>query len=72
MDKYAYAEKVLKSRKAIVIDNKLMKGLGYEDTRTFFEQMGNWGYNTDFGYLPEAADLRVQSYLRAFIRSFLD
>lgn len=71
--KYDYAAKVLKSRKPIVVNNALMRGLGYDNTRDFFEELGNWGYNKDFGELPESADTNVQSYLRAFIRDcFID
>lgn len=73
MTKYEYAEKVLKSRKPIVVGNALMKGLGYDSTRDFFEELGNWGYNTDFGRFPDATDTNIQSYLRAFIRDcFID
>lgn len=56
----------------IEIDNSLMRDLGYDSTRDFFYALGNWGHNTDFGTLPSTADDRVQTYLRAFIRSQLD
>lgn len=58
--------------KTIEINNELMKKLGYDNTRDFFAALGNWGHNTDFGYLPERADTSVQTYIRYFIRSFLD
>lgn len=67
-----FATKVLKSRRAIIVNDRLMKGLGYTDTRSFFEVLGNWGYNTDFNTISPAAEDRTQSYLRAFVRSFLD
>lgn len=63
-----FAQRLLKSRRAIVINDALMHGLGYESTRDFFRELGDWGHCKDFGELPEAADVRVQSYLRAFIR----
>lgn len=67
-----FAKKILASRKAIKVNDELMRGLGYSETRELFAAMGNWGDNTDFNTIPEAADTRVQSYLREFIRSFTE
>ena len=67
-DTEKFARRILKTRGAIRINNALMRGLGYDDTRTFFEQLGNWGYNSDFGRFQDAADTRVDSYIRLFIR----
>lgn len=64
--------KELLKPKNIEINQQLMKKLGYDNTRDFFSALGNWGYNTDFGYLPESVDTSVQSFVRQFIRSFLD
>ncbi len=73
IDNEKFARKILKTRGAIRIDNALMRGLGYEDTREFFKQLGDWGYTTDFGRFSEAADTRVDSYVRHFIRDcFID
>lgn len=73
MDKYDYAVKVLKTRKVIPINTALMRGLGYDSTRDFFKDLGDWGYSADFGRFPNATDDKVQSYLRAFIREvFID
>ncbi len=58
--------------KVITIDNGLMKKLGYDNTRDFFAALGNWGYNTDFNTIPASCDDLVQSFVRAFIRTFLD
>lgn len=66
-----FARSVLKNR-TIVVDGKLMRGLGYTETRDFFEALHYWGYNTDFGMLPPSADTSIQVYLRHFIRSFID
>lgn len=63
-----FAKNLLDSGATIVVDNKLMAGLGYEDTRTFFEQLGNWGYNSDFGEFPAKTETDVQTYLRLFIK----
>ncbi len=63
---------MLASRERIVLDNKLMHGLGYDDTRSFFAALGNWGYNTDFNTIAGICDTDTQAYLRAFVRSFLD
>lgn len=63
-----YARKVLASGKAIEVTNALMRGLGYDNTRDFFRELGDWGYGTDFGQFSEAADTNIQSYLRHFIR----
>lgn len=67
-----YVKTLLASKQPIVLDNKLMRGLGYDSTRELFEALGNWGYNTDFGHLPDATDTNVQSYLKQFIKSFLE
>lgn len=63
-----YARKLIASPKAIVITNAVMRGLGYDNTRDFFRELGDWGHVTDFGQFSEAADTNVQSYLRHFIR----
>lgn len=63
-----FARALLNSRATIVIDNNLMRKLGYEDTRKFFEELGNWGYNSDFGKYPPKADVDVQTYLKLFIK----
>lgn len=73
MTKYEYATKVLKTRKAIKIDDALMRGLGYNSTRDFFKELGDWGYCADFGRFSFATDDKTQSYLRAFLRDcFID
>lgn len=73
MDKYAYAKKVLQGGKTIVIDTKLMHGLGFYSTRDFFYDLGQWGYTADFGRFSMATDDHVQSYLRAFLKdTFID
>lgn len=63
-----YARRLLKSRSPITINTALMRGLGYTDTRSFFEHLGNWGYNSNFGRFSEATDTRIQSYIRTFIK----
>lgn len=67
-----YAQKILKSKGPIVVDNALMCGLGYDNTRDFFRELGDWGHITDFNTIPASADDKVQVYLRAFIKTFID
>ena len=60
-------ELLLKSRKAILVNNKLIKRtLGFEDMREFCEAIHNWGYSRDFTYsiVPDNWD----RYLRTFLR----
>ncbi len=70
IEKFVRAQ--LASKKSIAIDNRLMRGLGCDNTRDLFEELGAWGYNTDFGMLAQKCDTDTQAYLRAFLRSFLD
>lgn len=63
-----YVQKLLKSKKAIVINDTMMHTLGYDNTRDFFAALGNWGYNSDFGRFSEATDTSVQSYIRTFLK----
>lgn len=58
---------ILKSRKAIVIDNKFIKKvLAFDDMRDFAQSIGDWGYTTDFTY----RDYQTNNW-QAFVRRYL-
>ena len=59
-------ERLIKSKKAININNKLAKMLGFEDMRDFFAEIHEWGYNRDFTYQNTEYDM--QKFLRAFVK----
>jgi hypothetical protein len=68
----AFAAKLYKSKEKVEINNRLIKGLGYDEARDFFQELGNFGYNSDFTYRDnEATD--CQKFLRRFIKDcFID
>ncbi len=60
-------DRIVKSRKAIVINNKFIKRiLGLDDMRDFYRAVSEWGDSTDFTYQTEPED--NQSFLRRFIK----
>lgn len=60
-------ERLLKSRKPILINNKFIKRiLGFEDMRDFYKAVGDWGHCTDFTYRNEEYD--NQRFIRRFLR----
>ena len=65
--------KLIKERKPIIVNNKLIKRvLGYDDMRDFAQEIGDWGYVTDFTYRDYQTENR-QTFLRRFLReTFLD
>ncbi len=64
-------ERLLKSKKAIKFNNKLVKLLGFDDMRDFFEDIHSWGHSRDFTYQTTQDDM--QKFIRAYIReNFLD
>lgn len=65
-------EKLLKSKKAIVVNNKFIKRiLGFDDMRDFYKEIGDWGYVNDFTYRTEMYD--NQRFLRRFLKeTYLD
>lgn len=66
-------ERLLKSRKPILLNNAFIKKvLGYDDMRDFTKDLGDWGYVTDFTYLDYQTQ-NWQSHLRRFLKeTFLD
>lgn len=64
--------KLLKSKRPININNKLIiKILGRDDMRDFYEDIGNWGHVTDFTYRNETHD--NQRFIRRFLKeTYLD
>lgn len=67
-----YIKRLLKSRKAIVINDALMRALSHDSTRDLFKGIGDWGYTTDFGRITASADNKVQSYIRAYLQELLE
>lgn len=64
-------ERLLKSKKAININNKLAKMCGFEDMRDFFESIHNWGYSRDFTY--QTTEYDIQRFTRAYLKEvYLD
>lgn len=64
-------ERLIKSKKAVNINNKLVKMLGFDDMRDFFESIHSWGYSRDFTYQTTQDDM--QRFTKAYIReTFLD
>jgi hypothetical protein len=60
-------EKLVKSKKPILINNKLIKRiLGFSDMRDFCEAINSWGYSHDFTYDTKTEDW--QRYLRAWFK----
>ena len=62
-------EQLYKSKKAINLNNKLIKKiLGFEDMRDFFEEVYTWGHQKDFTYQTEIYD--SQKFIRSFIKDW--
>ncbi len=60
-------EKLLQSKKAILLNNKLIKRtLGFDDIRDFLKVISDWGYARDFTYQTETEDW--QRFLRLWIK----
>lgn len=59
-------ERLYQSKKAININNKLAKMLGFEDMRDLFAEIHAWGYNKDFTYQNSEYDM--QKFLRLFLK----
>ncbi len=69
---YVAVERIVKDRKAIVINQELINGvLGFDDMRDFFSAIGNWGYHSDFTYMDDVTE-NMQKFVRAFLKSYLD
>lgn len=66
-------QELVKSRKAISIDNSFIKKvLAFEDMRDFTQSIGDWGYSTDFTYRGYQTE-NWQAYLRRYLKeNFLD
>lgn len=66
-------ERLLKGRKPILINNKLMRLLECnEDIREFAETLGDWAYTTDFTYKDYQLE-NWQTFLRRFLKeTYLD
>lgn len=64
--------KLLRSKKAIIVNNNFIKKtLGFDDMRDFYREIGDWGYVTDFTYRTEEYD--NQRFLRRFLKeTYLD
>lgn len=65
--------KLVKSKKAIVVNNGFIKRtLGFDDMRDFARSIGDWGYVTDFTYLDHQTE-SWQLFLRRYLKEqFLD
>lgn len=65
-------EKLLKSRKAINLNNKLSRILGFDGMRELFGSIHSWGYSRDFTYQSYINE-DMQKFLRAYLReNYLD
>lgn len=61
-------EKLVKSKKAIVINQKFItRILGFDDMRDFAESLHDFGYTTDFTYLDYQTE-SWQSFLRRYLK----
>lgn len=65
-------EKLVRSKKAICVNNKFIKRtLGFSEMRDFCEAIHNWSYARDFTYQDATYDW--QKFLRLWIKEeFLD
>ncbi len=60
-------EKLLKSKKTILVNNKLIKRiLGFDDMRDLSKSISDWGYCTDFTYRTEEYDW--QRFIRRWLK----
>lgn len=60
-------EKLVKSKKAILVNNKFIKRiLGFDDMRDFVKDIGDWGHCTDFTYCTEEYDW--QRFLKRYLK----
>jgi len=66
---YARSDKIknlLRDKKAVKLDGVLIKLLGFEDMRDFFEDINAWGYARNFTYDP--APSSFQRFLRLYLK----
>ena len=67
----ASIEKLLKSRKKIVINQKMLTALGFKDCREFATALGNWAYSNDFTYQDKLYDPQEGASWQRFLTAFL-
>ena len=63
-----YLKKVLSLKKSIIVDQKLVEAMGFDDMRDFAEALHSWGHCRDFTY--SKIEYNWQKFLRQFIKEY--
>jgi hypothetical protein len=66
-----FIKSLLKSRKKIVINKKLLKSIDCEDYREFIIVFRNWVYSSDFTYQDYKYTKSFNTLLRAWLKELL-